>query len=83
VRWLGFSFEIPLLASVDPLALLLTIGAAFALFRFGLGAPRTLALCTAAGGLLFIFGAAPAAARTFASPESAAMRTAVNYSLAP
>lgn len=83
VRGLGFFFEIPLLASVDPPALLLTVGAALALFRFGLGAPRTLALCTAAGVSLFIFGAALAAARTLAAPESATMRAVLDDSLAP
>ncbi len=84
VQGLGFSFEVPTPSSVDPLALLLAIGAALALFRFDLGVPRTLALCMAAGVLLFLIGASPAAAQTLTVvKESTASQVAVDDSLAP
>jgi chromate transporter len=63
IHGFGLSFEVPALSSVDTLALLLAAGAALALFRFDLGIPRTLAVCTAAGVLLFLVGATPAAAQ--------------------
>ena len=62
IQGFGLSFEVPALSSVDALALLLATGAALALFRFDLGIPRTLAVCTAAGVLLFVIGATPATA---------------------
>jgi Fe-Mn family superoxide dismutase len=64
VRGFGLSFEVPALSSVDATALLLAVAAAFALFRLNLGVPRTLAVCTGAGVLLFLIGASPAAAQT-------------------
>jgi chromate transporter len=68
VRGFGVSFDAPNPASVDPGALLLTIGAALALFRFDVGVPRTLAICAAAGVVLHILGATPIAAHACA-PE--------------
>jgi chromate transporter len=58
----GFSVEAPVLRSVDPWALLLTIGAALAIFRFDMGILRTLALCSAAGVMLYLVGASPVSA---------------------
>ncbi|WP_292530557.1 chromate efflux transporter [Methylocystis sp.] len=58
----GLSVEAPVLRSVDPWALLLTIGAALAIFRFDMGILRTLALCSAAGVMLYLLGASPASA---------------------
>jgi chromate transporter len=45
--WLAF--DAPVLGSLDPWALLLSIIAAVALLRLGLGVIRTLAICSAAG----------------------------------
>jgi chromate transporter len=64
VRSYGFSFEAPILSSVDPWALLLTFSAAFAIFRLDLGVPRTLAICWVAGVLLYLAGASPATGQT-------------------
>jgi chromate transporter len=61
IHGFGLSFEVPALSSIDALALLLATGAALALFRFNLGVPRTLAVCTGAGVLLFLVGATPVA----------------------
>jgi len=50
-------FDAPVLASVDPWALALSIAAAVAIFRFKIGMIPTLAACCAAGIILFLSGA--------------------------
>ncbi len=49
VRSLGFAFDLPVLSSVDNWALLLSIAAVLAIFRFGVGMLTTLAGCAATG----------------------------------
>ena len=53
----GFSFDIPILSTVDPWAVLLSIAAMIAIFRFKVGMIPTLAACSAAGLLLYLAGA--------------------------
>jgi chromate transporter len=53
----GFSFEAPVLASVDPWALGLSIAAALAIFCLNAGMLQTLAACSAAGIALYLAGA--------------------------
>ncbi|TXN03363.1 chromate efflux transporter [Methylobacterium sp. WL64] len=50
--------DLPVPASLDPAALVLTLAAVLAVFRFGLGALPTLALCAGAGMLLRLSGLA-------------------------
>jgi chromate transporter len=57
VRGFGFSFDAPVLASVDPWALLLSAAAVVAMFRFKAGMIPTLAACSAAGVALYLLGA--------------------------
>jgi len=57
VRAFPLSFDAPRLASVDWLALALSIAAAVAIFRFKIGMFPTLAACCGAGIVLFLFGA--------------------------
>src|SRR5262245_37625865 len=57
VRAFPLSFEAPNLASVDPWALLLALGAAIAIFRFKIGMIPTLAACCLAGIALYMVGA--------------------------
>ncbi len=52
--WL--SFEAPVLGSVDPWALALSIAAAIAIFRFNVGMLQTLAACALAGVLFYMTG---------------------------
>jgi chromate transporter len=52
----GLSFEMPVLGSVDPAALLLSLAAAIAIFRFGIGMLTVLAASCAAGLLLYVMG---------------------------
>jgi chromate transporter len=56
VRGLGLSFEAPVLASVDPWALALSVAAAAAIFRFNVGMLQTLGACAVAGLLLHVAG---------------------------
>ena len=56
VRGNGLSFEAPVLASLDPWALALAIGAALALFRVRLGMATTLAISASAGVTLWLLG---------------------------
>ena len=56
VHSLGFSFEAPILSSVDPWALALSVTAAAAIFRFNVGMLQTLAGCAIAGLLLHVVG---------------------------
>jgi chromate transporter len=57
IRGFGLAFDAPLPASVDPWALVLTLAAAVAIFRFNIGMVQTLAACAAAGILLHSLGA--------------------------
>jgi chromate transporter len=57
VEGYGFSFEAPVLASVDPWALVLATAAIVAMFRFKAGMIPTLAACSAAGVLIYLVGA--------------------------
>ncbi len=56
VHGFGLSFDAPLLRSVDPWALALSIAAATAIFRFNAGMLQTLAACASAGVLLYVAG---------------------------
>jgi chromate transporter len=56
IRSYGLSFEMPVLASVDPYALLLAVGAAIAIFRFNIGMLYVLAGSCVAGVLLHLAG---------------------------
>jgi chromate transporter len=57
VRIPPLAFDAPRLASVDWLALALSLAAAIAIFRFKIGMIPTLAACCAAGIALFLLGA--------------------------
>jgi chromate transporter len=57
VRAFPLSFDAPRLASVDWLALALSIAAAVAIFRFKIGMIPTLAACCGGGIVLFLLGA--------------------------
>jgi chromate transporter len=54
VRSFGLSFDAPVLASVDIWALLLSVAAVIAMFRFKVGMIPTLAACSAAGIVLYL-----------------------------
>jgi len=56
VRSLGFSFDVPVLNSLDPWALALSLAAVVAIFRFKAGMIPTLLACSAAGMLLHVAG---------------------------
>ena len=56
VRGYGFAFDAPVLASVDPWALALSVAAAVAIFRFKAGMMMTLAACSLAGMALYYAG---------------------------
>jgi chromate transporter len=57
VQGYGFDFEAPVLTSVDPWALLLSVAAIIAMFRFKVGMISTLVACSAAGVSLYLIGA--------------------------
>jgi chromate transporter len=57
VLTLGFSFEAPVLTSVDPWSFALALAAAVVIFRFKVGMIQTLAASCAAGIVLFLVGA--------------------------
>ena len=57
IHSLGLSFEAPVLSSVDPWALALSVAAAAAIFRFNVGMLQTLGACAVAGLLLHAAGA--------------------------
>jgi chromate transporter len=57
IRAFPFSFDAPNVPSVDPWALVLSIAAAVAIFRFKVGMIPTLAACCAAGMVLYLLGA--------------------------
>ena len=52
----GFSFDAPVLASIDPWALALSAAAILAIFRLKTGMIPTLAACSAASGVLYLLG---------------------------
>jgi chromate transporter len=56
VRALGLSFDRPVPGSLHPWALILSLVAVAALFRFKIGMLPTLALCSAAGVVLYLLG---------------------------
>jgi chromate transporter len=56
VQGFGFSFDIPILSTVDPWVVLLSIAAMVAIFRFKVGMITTLLACSAAGLLLYLTG---------------------------
>jgi len=53
----GFGFDMPVLASVNPWALELSLAALVAVFRFKVGTMQVLAACSAAGIVLYLAGA--------------------------
>jgi len=58
VSWHGLGFDMPVLASVNPWALILSLAAIAAIFRFKAGTIQALAACSAAGILLYVAGLA-------------------------
>jgi chromate transporter len=54
VEGLGMSLDMPVLATIDPAALVLTLAAVVALFHLKIGMIRVLAACSAAGVLYFL-----------------------------
>jgi chromate transporter len=52
----GIGFDMPVLASVNPWALALSLAAIVAIFRFKAGTIQTLAACSAAGIVLYLAG---------------------------
>src|SRR5439155_12562595 len=56
VRGYGLSFDAPVLASVDPWALALSVAAAVAIFRFKSGMIPTLAASCVTGIVLYLLG---------------------------
>ena len=52
----GFGFDMPVLASVNPWALVLSLAAIVAVFRFKIGTMPVLAACSAAGIALHLAG---------------------------
>jgi chromate transporter len=57
-RWHGLGFDMPVFASVNPWALMLSLAAIVAIFRFKAGTIQTLAACSAVGILLYLAGLA-------------------------
>jgi chromate transporter len=57
VHGFGFAFDVPVLDSVQPWALALSVAAAVAIFRFKAGMIQTLAVCSLTGMLLYFTGA--------------------------
>ena len=55
----GFSFDVPVVASIDPWAFALAAVAVLMLFRLKAGMMTTLAACSAAGMVLYVLGWAP------------------------
>jgi chromate transporter len=56
IQGYGFNFEAPVLAGVDPWALLLSLAAVIAMFRFKVGMIPTLAACSLTGVILYLLG---------------------------
>jgi chromate transporter len=57
VHGYGFSFDMPVLMSLGPWALALSLAAMVAIFRFKAGTMQTLAACSAVGIVLYLLGA--------------------------
>jgi len=53
----GLGFDMPVLSSLNPWALALSLAAMIAIFRFKIGAMQILAACSVAGILLYLAGA--------------------------
>ncbi|MCJ2014622.1 chromate efflux transporter [Methylobacterium sp. J-076] len=56
VRGLGFALDVPVMGSLDPAALALSLVAVVATLRFGLGLATVLGGCAAAGLMLYLAG---------------------------
>jgi chromate transporter len=54
LRAFGLRLDLPVLASIDPASLALTLGAILAVFRFKIGMVPVLAACSAAGVLYYL-----------------------------
>jgi chromate transporter len=59
VQGYGLKFDMPVLTSVNPWALALSLAAIIAIFRFKVGMITTLLACSAAGAVLYLIGAIP------------------------
>jgi chromate transporter len=55
-RGFGFSFDVPVIGTFEPWAILLSVAAMIAIFRFKAGMIPTLLACSAAGVLLHLGG---------------------------
>jgi chromate transporter len=53
----GIALDLPVLATVRPWAVILSMAALIAMFRFKAGAIPVLAACSAAGVVLYLLGA--------------------------
>jgi chromate transporter len=58
LRWYGIGFDMPVLASLNLWAFILSLAAIVAIFRFKAGTIQTLAACSAAGVILYLVGLA-------------------------
>jgi chromate transporter len=58
IKGFGFSFDIPILGSLDLWALLLSLAAMIAIFRFKVGMIQTLLACSLAGIVIYLAGLA-------------------------
>ncbi|HEY4473137.1 MAG TPA: chromate efflux transporter [Stellaceae bacterium] len=58
LRWYGIGFDMPVLASLNLWAFVLSLAAIVAIFRFKAGTIQTLAACSAAGVVLYLVGLA-------------------------
>jgi chromate transporter len=56
VQGFGFSFDAPVPASIEPWAVVLSLAAMIAIFRFKTGMIQTLLACSAVGGALHLVG---------------------------
>jgi chromate transporter len=56
VQGFGFSFDAPVLASIEPWAVMLSVAATIAIFRFKAGMIQTLVACSAVGIVLHLVG---------------------------
>ena len=56
LRGYGFGFDMPVLTSLSPWALALSVAAMVAIFRLKRGTMETLAACSAAGIVLYVVG---------------------------
>jgi chromate transporter len=54
IKGFGMSLDVPVLATADPAALVLTLAAIVAVFHLGIGMIPVLAACSAAGVLYFL-----------------------------